>query len=162
METLETLDFTTSGLGQSNGFAADKEMVSSASIQMQIRRKQLAELSLPDEIPSYATSAPSSSSRPIKAHALLHHVDFFLLPLLRTDLPVIREALEKYLNSFKPSQFPVANVENKMVINKLEDRFVTTDELLKLFPESYKEVVSHVSRHLGWFVSINAHFIIHR
>ena len=145
---MDTLDLATSSSTQDNDIDFGK-IAPTISIQMQIRREQLAELSLPDKIPSYATSAPSSSSRPTKAHALLHHIDFFLLPLLRTDLPIVREALEKYLNSFKPSQFPLDNAENKMVINKLEDRFVTTDELLGLFPESYREILLHISRHLG-------------
>lgn len=134
-----------------------KEAFYATSIQMQIRREQLSELSLPadNEIPSYATSAPSSSSRPLKAHALLEHIDFFLLPLLRTDLPVVRDALGKYLNSFKPSMFPVTNAENKMVINKLEERFVTMDELCFLFPVDYKDVVNHLAKHLGTYAHMS-------
>ena len=150
---MDTLGFAVDGSIQGDDNRETK-VASTTSIQMQIRRKQLAELSIPDEIPSYATAVPSSSSRPLKAHALLQHVDFFLLPLLRTDLPIVHEALDKYLNSFKPSQFPADNVDNKMVINKLEDRFVTTDELLGLFPEHYQEVVQHLCRHLGMCLNI--------
>ena len=141
--------------------ADTKEAFYATSIQMQIRREQLSELSLPadNEIPSYATSAPSSSSRPLKAHALLEHIDFFLLPLLRTDLPVVRDALRKYLKSFKPSMFPVANAENKMVINKLEERFVTMDELCFLFPVDYKDVVNHLAKHLGTYVHMSLGYL---
>ena len=147
---METLDSAAYDPLQSD-VNGDKKGSSATSIQMQIRREQLAELSLPDEIPSYMTSVPSSSSRPLKAHALLHHIDFFLLPLLRTDLPIVRQGLFDYLDSFKPSQFPAANVENKMVINKLEDCYLTTDELSGLFPEGYKEIIQHLCRHLGMF-----------
>ena len=70
------------------------------------------------------TQAPSSSSGGKAAlrylgksnvYALLAHVDIFVLPLLRTDFHVIRDALNAYLGSFKPSIFPAENEENKPV-----------------------------------------------
>lgn len=80
----------------------------------------------------------------MSAHELMAHIDTYLLPLMRTDLFVTQTAVQRFLEM---------NPLN--TINRLEEVNIKLENLVDLFPKSYKNVMCHIFR----FVSFNVNLI---
>jgi len=78
-----------------------------------------------------------------EAYHVLAHVDAFVLPLLRADLPVVREAVANYSKS-----------KGAPNLNRLEEAELTFECLAALFPASYLDLLASMFRYLCYSVNL--------
>jgi hypothetical protein len=73
-----------------------------------------------------------------KAHDLLFHIDLYILPLLRVELKIVKEAIEKFNQSYK-----IKNPLNRLDIN------LKLQEVVSLFPPEYNKLICSIFRALS-------------